>query len=152
MDKQVLSRMQTLCSRREYCTREIAEKIRKAIPGAGSDEVEEMLQSLTEDKYVDDLRYSSAFARDKSSLQGWGPIKIRHMLSAKGIAPSVITEALAEIDTAKADDRLRRLVQAKARTLEGDPMIKYKLIRFALSRGYDPSDIDLKDIIRGEDL
>lgn len=144
MDKKaVLSRMQALCSRREYCAREIADKIRKNVPEMTPQDVEDIIASLKEDKFLDDLRYASAFARDKSSIQGWGPVKIRYMLSSKGIPPAVISDALEEIDTQKASLKLEKMLEAKARTLEGDPQKKYKLIKFALSRGYDPSDLDL---------
>lgn len=135
--------MQNLCSRREYCTREVVEKIRRALPDASPAEVEEMVASLKEDKYLDDLRYASAFARDKSALQGWGPCKIRYFLSSKGIPSEFISEALESIDHEKADLKLRRMLEAKAKTLEGDPQKKYKLIKYALSRGYEPSDLDL---------
>jgi len=41
------------------------------------------------------------------------------------------------VDTEKAAGKLEKLLSAKARTLEGDPQIKLKLLKFALSRGYE---------------
>jgi regulatory protein len=96
----------------------------------------EVADLLVEDKYVDDLRYASAFARDKASIQGWGDVKIRYMLSAKGVAASVITEALQEIDREKSSSRLHKLLENKLRSLKDDPQCRLKLLRFALGRGY----------------
>ena len=91
---------------------------------------------------MDDSRYAQAFAREKASLQGWGPVKIRFQLRAKGVSDAVITAALEEIDEASADARLRRLLEAKAKTLEGDPQFRLKLIKFGLSRGYEYSQVE----------
>ena len=100
-----------------------------------------VLDQLVEQKYVDDLRYASAFARDKSSIAGWGEVKIRYMLAAKGISRDIISEALAEIDEQKACGRLEKLISNKARSLTGDPQIRMKLLRFALGRGYSYDEV-----------
>ena len=136
MNAKVLTRLQAQCSRREYCSREVYAKAVKALEGDESGAAE-IVEALEKDGFVDDGRYAAAFARDKASLQGWGPIKITHMLRAKGIPDALIRQALAEIDSPKAEEKLRRLLEAKRKTLEGDPAARLKLIRFALSRGYD---------------
>ncbi len=96
-----------------------------------------VVASLVADGYVDDRRYAAAFARDKSSLSGWGPVKIRSALLARGIDRAVVLEALEEIDPERAASRLEKVLEAKWRTLRDDPQGRLKLIRFALSRGYD---------------
>ena len=96
-----------------------------------------VVASLKSDGYVDDARYASCFAREKSSLQGWGAIKIRFQLRGKGVSEADIAAGLAEIEPAKADAKLKRLVSEKYKTLEGDPQCKLKLLKFALSRGYE---------------
>lgn len=138
--KKVLDRLENQCSKREYCTRDVRQKAMKALEGDAA-AADEIVASLVNDRYVDDLRYASAFAREKASLSGWGPIKIRYALRAKGVGESDISAALEEIDSDKADERLRRLLEVKAKSLEGDPQLRLKLIKFALSRGYDYDDI-----------
>ena len=96
-----------------------------------------IVAALVEDGYADDRRYAAAFAREKSSITGWGPVKIRMALSAKGISGEMADEALLEIDSGRADAKLEKLLQIKWRTLSEDPQGRLKLIRFALSRGYD---------------
>lgn len=101
----------------------------------------EVVDSLVESGYVDDLRYATAFAREKSSLTGWGPIKIRMALSAKGIQRDIQDSALAEIDSSRADARLEKLMESKWRTLKGDPEAKLKLLKYALGRGYGYDEV-----------
>ena len=138
---EVLDKLEALCAKREYCVSDIR---RKAIERLDGDRqaAEERVQSLIGNTFVDDARYASAFAREKSGLQGWGPIKIRFQLRAKGISDSIITEALSEIDGTKARTRLEKLLENKWRSLSDDPQGRLKLIKFALSRGYEYEDTE----------
>ena len=131
-----LARLQKLCAKAEYCRADIYRKALKALDG-DSAQASRLVDSLVEDRYVDDARYASAFAREKASLQGWGPIKIRFQLRSKGISDAVIAAALEEVEPARAADKLERLLAVKARTLQGDPQFRLKLIKFGLSRGYE---------------
>lgn len=136
MDPQkVADRMRGLCSRREYCRQDIMKKVLAAL-GGDADEAGRIMDRLVEEKYIDDLRYASAFARDKSSIAGWGGTKIRYMLAAKGIDRETIAAALQEVDEGKASDRLEKLLSAKVRSLKDDLQCRMKLLRFALGRGY----------------
>lgn len=104
-------------------------------------EVGEILEHLISERYVDDLRYASAYARDKASISGWGSTKIRYMLSAKGISQDVISQALEEIDASKAQVRLDKLLENKFKSLKDDPQCKLKMLRFGLGRGYAYQDV-----------
>lgn len=134
--QKIYSRLESQCAKREYCTSDIHKKALDKLEG-DSAAAEELVAKLVANGFVSDLRYASAFAREKASLTGWGPVKIRFALSAKHISREVIDEALGEIDSEKADAKLERLLEAKRHSLEGDPQIRLKLIKFALSRGYD---------------
>ena len=136
-----LNNLRRQCSRREYCTKDILAKAEKALEG-NREEAQKILQTLIKEKYVDDLRYAEAYARDKSSIAGWGEVKIRYMLSAKGIDRETISKALEEIDVRKADDRLHKLLENKYRTLKDDPQWRMKLLRFALGRGYSYDEVN----------
>ena len=100
-----------------------------------------MLDRLVADRFVDDARYAAAFAREKSSLTGWGPEKIRYALIMKGIPRPDIAAAISGTDPEAAEAKLEKLVTAKCKTLQGDPYIKFKLIKYALSRGYLYDDV-----------
>ena len=102
-----MDKMRRLCSRREYCVADIRSKLMKALEN-DAQKVETALQKLIEEKYVDDLRYSIAYVRDKSSIAGWGDVKIKYMLSAKGISRDIISQALTQIDSHRAESRLQK--------------------------------------------
>jgi regulatory protein len=99
------------------------------------------MDQLISEKYIDDSRYASAYARDKSSIAGWGAVKIRYMLQAKGISQEDISSALADIDDDRASSKLYKLLETKARSLKNDPQKGLKLKRFALSRGYGYDEV-----------
>ena len=138
--KKVLSRLEAQCAKREYCTSDIYTKALKATEG-DAEAAREIVASLVGDAFVSDLRYASAFAREKASLTGWGPIKIRFALSAKKIDKATIDAALEEIEPEKAEDKLRRVMEQKWKSLQDDPQGKLKLLKFALGRGYDYDDV-----------
>ena len=131
----VLGRLQAQCSRKECCSADMRTKALKAMDG-DEDAAEQIVASLVSDRFVDDLRYASAFTREKASISGWGAQKIRFMLMRKGIDRKTVDEALTEIDAASADRKLESVIAAKYRTLKEDPQWRLKLIRFALGRGY----------------
>ena len=138
--EKALDKMRRLCSRREYCVSDIRTKLMKELEG-DAQKVETALNKLIEERYVDDLRNATAYARDKASISGWGATKIRYMLSAKGVAKDVISEALNEVDESKAISRLEKLLEHKYKSLKDDPQWKIKLLRFALGRGYSYDEV-----------
>ena len=136
----VADRMRALCSRREYCRKDILKKVMTALDGDAA-KAEEVIGKLVEERYVDDRRYAAAFARDKASIAGWGAAKIRYMLAAKGVDREIIASALEEVDVSRADARLEKLMENKARSLKDDPQRRMKLLRFGVGRGYGYEEV-----------
>ena len=135
----VTDRLRALCSRREYCSRDILSKAKRALEGDMT-LAAQVLDTLIKERYVDDLRYSTAYVRDKSAISGWGSSKIRYMLSAKGISREIIDNALLEVDEGKAEERFDKLIRNKYRSLKEDSQCRLKLLRFAVGRGYQYDD------------
>ncbi len=132
----VLDRLQAQCSKREYCSSDILRKGLTAFEG-DREQATKLLDSLIQDRFVDDLRYATAFAREKSRLTGWGPAKIKYMLVGKGIPRSIVDEALKEVDPDEAERKMISVLEVKYKTLAGDPQEKFKLLKFGLTRGYE---------------
>ncbi len=136
----MLDRLQNLCAKQECCSADMLQKALKALDYDRA-AAQEVVDALVKDKYVDDARYAAAFAREKASITGWGPIKIRYALAGKGIKGETVDNALEEIDPGRADAKLRKLLENKWKALREDPQGKLKLIKFALSRGYEYESI-----------
>ena len=135
-EKQVFDALSAQCAKREYCTSDVRRKALERLEwdAAAADAV---VAALVDEGFVDDHRYAAAYAREKSALSGWGPVKIRSTLLARGVPRDAVLAALEEIDPERATAKLEKVLQTKWRTLRDDPQGRLKLIRFALSRGYD---------------
>lgn len=154
--KALLDRMMVLCSKREYCESDIRKKLSQAMakddgePDIASDirAADEIIIALKKDRFLDDRRYAEAFARDKSSISGWGKVKIRHALAAKGIGRPLIEEILSGIDGNPGMEKLEKALKKKYSSLRDDPQCKLKLLRFALGRGYEYDEVrDMVDAV-----
>lgn len=134
---EALAALTRLCARAEKSTGDA----RRLMRGWGlcTEDAEQVLARLINDRYIDDSRYADAFAREKLRLSGWGAYKIRAALQRKGIAKTVVDAALAQ---ARPEDMARRLAQMlarKVRTVKHTTPydLKNKLMRYGLSLGYD---------------
>lgn len=140
-EKKICGRMARLCSAREYCKKDIAAKIASCAGGEDID-CDAIISYLCLNKYIDENRYAAFFARDKSTLQGWGERKIRYALSIKGLDRETIDGALQSIDRAGAHSRMQSLLAAKWRTIGGEGQESFaKLLRYGESRGYSYEQI-----------
>jgi SOS response regulatory protein OraA/RecX len=63
------------------------------------------------------------------------------MLSSKGVPGDVIAQALEEIDSAKAESKLDKLMENKYRSLKDDPQCRLKMLRYGLGRGYGYDEV-----------
>ena len=134
-----MASLQRSCVKREHCRQEIYRKALKVSEG-DPDTAQKMVDSLVEDRFVDDARYAAAFAREKASLSGWGRVKISYTLRGKGVSRENIDAALQEVDEGAAGERLEKLLRGKWAVLQEDPYGKFKLIKYALTRGYEYND------------
>lgn len=94
-----------------------------------------------ERRYIDDRRFCEAFVRDKVEFGSWGRRKIMLALRQKDVDMDVANDILASIDEDRYFDRLIKIVRTKARTINDCDSYegRAKLMRFAVSRGFEPS-------------
>ena len=131
-----------LCSRREYCRKDIFDKVLSW--GCMSDEAREVVDYLVEHKFVDDRRYTEAYVKDKLRFNKWGRVKIAYMLRAQNIDRNVITDVFSEIDETEYNEILSGELQKKYKNIRGSNKfeIKGKLFRFATGRGFEPENVN----------
>ena len=132
-------RLAGLCARSEQCEYDLRRKIARA--GLTAEDSDDIIGFLRRERFIDDLRFARAFARDKARFSGWGPAKIRAQLSARRIPPSVIAEALEATDTSDLHESLIKAAKAKARNLDlSSRQDQAKLCRHLIGRGFSYSD------------
>lgn len=136
-----LSRMAAYCSTAEHCRAEVTEKLQRW--GIPYDAIDRILQRLEQEKYIDEERFCRAFVRDKYRLAKWGKVKIGQALQLKKISRGTFGPLLNEIEEEEYLSILGGLLTAKRKSVhaENDYELNGKLIRFALSRGFEMKDI-----------
>lgn len=135
-----LNRVAALCSGREQCSGDIVRKLSGW--GVSHSDTEKILEKLEEYRFLDDRRFSRAFAHDKLCYNGWGKKKIYMGLLSKRIPRDMIHEALENIDESEYREVATKVVRAKARSFGERPLTreeKIKVIKHALTRGFEYS-------------
>ena len=99
------------------------------------------MEYLRKAKFVDDERYARAFVKDKIKYNKWGRRKVEQGLWAKHIAEDIRQRVLDEVDESQYKSVLTDLLKSKRRSIKAanDYEMNRKLIKFALSRGFDYS-------------
>ena len=142
-----LSKVQFICSRQEKCCHDIRKKLQDW--GVSEEDQENIIQSLLEDKFIDESRFTNFYVRDKFRFNKWGKIKITHHLKQKQVPEFIVQDALEQINDQEYRETLLELLQSKLKsTREDDPyQLRAKLYRFAQGRGFE-SQIALSIIDR----
>ncbi|MDE5793775.1 MAG: recombination regulator RecX [Muribaculaceae bacterium] len=134
--EEMLVKMAGLCAGAEQCSADIRQKILKK--GFSVEEADKMIAYLHANKYIDDSRYARAYSVDKVRFSGWGKMKIRVGLRAKGMSDAVISQALAYISEGDYMEALEKVLIAKARSLDlKEIKDRQKLYRHLASRGFE---------------
>jgi len=132
-----LSKAQSYCSRAEKCESDVRTYLYKQ--HVDSETIDRIVESLKEDKFVDNARYARAFVADAFRFNKWGRLKIRQALLVKGISERLIDESLAQINADEYMSLVESLVKSKLKTVRGEDEYKIKasVFRFAYSRGFE---------------
>lgn len=146
-DEEALSRVASYCSTAEHCRAEISEKLQRW--GIAYQTVIRILNQLEDEKYIDEERFCRAFVNDKYRFAKWGKMKIAQALYMKKIPKDLSWRCLNGIDEEEYLSILRDLLASKRKSINAadDYELNGKLMRFAMSRGFE-----LKDIKRCIDL
>lgn len=140
-----MSRMAAQCARREYVAFDIETKLQRY--NLDRSIIEEIIAQLKKDKFIDETRFTRSFIKDKLRFNKWGRKKIEYALKQKRVPDSIVSKVFEEFTNQDLNGALQEIMQAKWKTIKGDTNYerRTKLIRFALSRGFDMDDI-MKEI------
>lgn len=138
---EALNKAAAYCTLCERCTSEVSNKLTAwGIAPAGQQNIIERLQS---EGFIDEERYCRAFVNDKLRFNHWGRIKIIAALRDKRLPAEQINAAIELIDEEEYMSLLRDVIAAKQKELKGndDYAARQKIVRFAVSRGFEPAKI-----------
>jgi regulatory protein len=134
---EALPKLRKYCAYQERCHQELKQKM-YGWNMYGSD-IDQLIAQLIDEGFLNEERYAKALAGGKFRQKGWGRKKIENTLKQKGISTYLITNSLKEIEDADYRKTLQKLLDKKFKSLKADKTIvqKQKLVRFALSKGYE---------------
>lgn len=131
-------------SRREHSARELEAKLTRA--GLDEELASEIVDELGEVGWQSDARYAGLVARSRIA-QGYGPLRIRAELSARGVEDGLIREALA---AAEPDwfEIIGRVYARRYSDAAENPKEKASRYRFLAARGFTGDQI--RSVLRGD--
>jgi regulatory protein len=107
--------------------------------------VEEVIEELIDQGYLDDARYARVFAQDKRELELWGSERIRRALLERGVDGDLVDETLAphtdEVENGNGGGELARALALLRARFPGPPRDRRERERalgVLLRKGYDP--------------
>lgn len=146
-EEQAFQKIRHFCAYQERCHREVKEKLFEF--GIKSDQADEMISKLIEEKYLDEERYAIAFAGGKFRMKQWGKVKIIYELKNNQVSEYCIKKAIAAIDEEDYWRTLKKLFDTKVNSLESEKNTqskKRKIQSYLLQKGFESSLVS--DLLR----
>lgn len=113
------------------------------------DIIDEVIDILEKEEYLNDRLYCEVFIEDKKQLNGYGKNKIKSLLIQKGISKSVFEDFLDEFEYEEEFDNALKMGIKKLNLLSNEEDIfkkKQKLINYLVYRGFSFDVIN--DVLR----
>lgn len=155
--EQALKTLMWVCARAEKSSGDALRLMRSwGVPPA---EQSRVLDTLIAQKFIDDARYSAAYVREKSRLNGWGERKILAGLRLKGVSRDVAIWAMEEQMEGLEEgtsERVGRMMEKKIRGFRAKAKdewdLRGRMLRYGMSLGYDYDDVTraIEQIMNGE--
>ncbi|WP_236974717.1 regulatory protein RecX [Membranihabitans maritimus] len=133
---EVLKKLQRYCSLQDRSVQKVREKLYR-YSSLSQREKNEIIQTLLDDSYLDDKRFTENFVRSKVNQNKWGRNKIIQGLFRHKIDELTIEVGIKGIDEEKYQSNLIKLTRQKSKT----NIDREKLIRYLIQRGYDYEEI-----------
>jgi regulatory protein len=122
---------------------QLAQAMRKR--GVPDEAATEVLDRFDEVGLIDDAAFATAWVRSRQAGKGLAPRVLANELRQRGVAESLIADAVAGIDHDDIDSAARALVRRRAQTTSGLPMqVRLRRLTAMLSRKGYPGDVALR--------
>jgi len=140
MDRLLLQKAAAYCAYQERTQDEVRKRI-KTWGVEEEDEAEELIAELISMNYLSEERFAKTYAGSKFRQKKWGKRRIKQELTRRGLTEYNIGQGMNEIGDAAYEETLKDLLEKKSATLErtesDSRKRKQKLVRYALSKGYE---------------
>ena len=129
--------LEHFCAYQERCHKEVEKKLREL--NMIQEAKDHIILHLMNHGFLNEERFSKAFARGKFSIKKWGKIKITNELKFKDISAYNIKTALKEIDSVEYYQTLLSLAEKKLPLIKENNSYKKntKLTNYLASKGFE---------------
>lgn len=136
--QEATEKIKRYCAYQERSHQEVRNKLYEY--GLFKSEVEEIILALITESFLNEERFSKAFAGGKFRMKKWGRIKIIHAMEAKGLSPNCIKIGLKEIDEKSYGETLYEVLRKKNAELVEENIYRHrdKLAKYAIQKGFEP--------------
>ena len=137
MNKEALIKAANFCAYQERTQKEVRNKLYEL--EVIGDEAEVIITWLIENNYLNEERFARLFAGSKFRQKKWGRIKIRQELKIRGVSDYCLKAGMSEINEDDYMVTLQEIIEKKSKDIKESNklIIKQKLVKFALSRGFE---------------
>jgi regulatory protein len=134
---QALDKATKYCAYQERCHSEVRQKLQNF--NLTQEEVEEVIYHLIQENFVNEERYSRAFARGKFRLKHWGKKKIQLALKSKEVSDACIQLGINEIDDTEYHEVLLKLIHKTSSRFQtlSPYQKKAKTAQYIIGRGFE---------------
>jgi regulatory protein len=149
-EKTGLAKAEHFCAYQERSQQEVRDKLYEL--GLYPDAVERIIGKLIEGNFLNEERFARAYVQGKFNMKAWGRVKIKQGLKLKRVPEKLINKALQTIDGDIYLQKLELLIDKKAMQITENDTFKrrYKLIQYAMSRGFEADLIN--DVLKNSEL
>lgn len=108
--------------------------------------INKVIKRLSEEGYIDEVKYAQAYTNDQVNISSNGPLKIRKNLKENGISSDVIDNVIGNIDENIIEEKLSKLIKKQLNVKKGSVnSVKLKVVNYLVNLGYD-KDMVLKEL------
>lgn len=138
---------ESTCAYQERCQQEMRDKLYDW--GLYGNDVEDVIAHLITVGFLNEERFSKAYAGGKFRIKKWGRVKIKNELRFRKISDYCIKQAMKEIDDEEYMITLKQVVAKKLKEVKGakEYIRNYKVVKYAMTRGFE-SDL-IWDVLKG---
>jgi regulatory protein len=137
-DKNILREILSYCTLRERCIKEVKEKL--LLLKVKAEEVEEYLNILQQQNFLNQHRFAHAYVSDKFRLNHWGKVKIRQQLKAFQIEDELIETALNSINKEDYESAISKIIEKYLPKVKGKPQYQKQqlILKHCYGKGFEP--------------
>jgi len=146
-EKIIIEKIQSYCLYQDRCIKEVKNKLYSF--KVSSQLVENIVEYLIDNDYVNEERYTKMFIQGKLRIKKWGRIKLKYELRSKGIDIKTINEHINQINEEDYINYFNEFSTSKIKFLKGTKdQKKRSFINYFTYRGWENNLIyqKLRDI------